>query len=131
MTSGLVARYLSGTPISKMGSFGGRFITPRGSAGRTPGFFTLDLHLGYTLRIGNAVSVSLFGDLFNVTNAQKAVSVDQNWTYADAPSPPDPNECGGPGTGPGTACPEGNPNWGGALTFQDPRTLRLGIRLSW
>jgi outer membrane receptor protein involved in Fe transport len=131
LTSGLVTQYLSGTPISKMGSGGGRFITSRGSAGRTPNLFTLDFHLGYTLPIGKALSVSLFGDLFNVTNAQRAVGVDQVWTYAAAGSTPNPDECGGPGTGKGTDCPAGNPNWGGPVTFQDPRTLRLGIRLSW
>lgn len=137
LTSGLVVQYLSGTPISKKGTlrpnaaFGQRFITPRGSAGRTPDLFTLDLHLGYTLLIGKALSLSFFGDLFNVTNSQEAVTVDQIWTNARAERTEDPNECGGPGTGPGTACPQGNPNWGGPLTFQDPRTLRLGIRLSW
>jgi hypothetical protein len=139
LTSGLVAQYLSGIPISKRGNFplrpffsrGQRFITPRGSAGRTSDLFTLDLHLGYTLRMGNALSVSLFGDLFNVTDSQRAISVDEIWTNARADRTEDPNECGGPGTGPGTACPQGNPNWGGPLTFQDPRTLRLGIRLSW
>jgi hypothetical protein len=81
--------------------------------------------------MGNALSVSLFGDLFNVTDSQRAISVDEIWTNARADRTEDPNECGGPGTGPGTACPQGNPNWGGPLTFQDPRTLRLGIRLSW
>jgi outer membrane receptor protein involved in Fe transport len=139
LTSGLVAQYSSGTPISKRGSFrtrpffsrGLRFITPRGSAGRTPDLFTLDLHLGFTVRIGNAPSVSLFGDLFNVADSQSAVSVDEIWTFARADRTDDPNECGGRGTGPGTACPQGNPNWGEPLTFQDPRTLRLGIRLSW
>jgi hypothetical protein len=138
LTSGLVAQYLSGTPISKRGNFplrqffsrGQRFITPRGSAGRTPDLFTLDLHLGYTLRMGNALSVSLFGDLFNVTDSQRAVSVDEQWTSAQKDRTEDPNECGGPGTGPGTNCPQGNPNWGAPLTFQDPRTLRLGVRLS-
>jgi outer membrane receptor protein involved in Fe transport len=138
LTSGLVAQYLSGTPISKRGTFstrpffsrGLRFITPRGSAGRTPDLFTLDLHLGYTLRIGGPLSVSVFGDLFNVADAQKAVIVDEIWTNARA-NTANPNECGGPGTGPGTSCPLGNPNWGGPVTFQDPRTLRLGIRLSW
>jgi hypothetical protein len=138
LTSGLVAQYLSGIPISKRGNFplrpffsrGQRFITPRGSAGRTPDLFTLDLHLGYTLRMGNALSVSLFGDLFNVTDSQRAVSVDEIWTFARADRTEDPNECGGPGTGPGTVCPQGNPNWGAPLTFQDPRTLRLGVRLS-
>lgn len=138
LTSGLVAQYLSGTPISKLGTFsrrpffsrGQRFITPRGSAGRTPELFRLDLHLGYTLRIGSALSMSVFGDLFNVTDAQRAVSVDEIWTNARADRTADPNECGGPGTGPGTACPQGNPNWGEPVTFQDPRTLRLGVRLS-
>jgi len=73
--------------------------------------------------------VSLFGDLFNLFDAQKAVTVDEIWTFARK-NTSDPNECGGPGTGPGTACPQGNPNWGGPVTFQDPRTLRLGFRLS-
>jgi hypothetical protein len=138
LTSGLVAQYLSGIPISKRGNFplrqffsqGQRFITPRGSAGRTPELFTLDLHLGYTLRMGNALSVSLFGDLFNVTDSQRAVSVDEIWTFARADRTEDPSECGGPGTGPGTNCPQGNPNWGEPLTFQEPRTLRLGVRLN-
>jgi outer membrane receptor protein involved in Fe transport len=139
LTSGLVAQYLSGTPISKRGSFrtrprssrDQRYITPRGSEGRTPDLFTLDLHFGYTLRIGKALSVSLFGDLFNVTDSQRAVAVDEIWTFAQADRTEDPNECGGPGTGEGTACPDGNPYWGAPLAFQDPRTLRLGIRLSW
>ena len=135
LTSGLVAQYLSGTPINKLGTFsrrpflsrGQRYITPRGSAGRTPDLFTLDLHLGYTLQVGRALSVSLFGDLFNVTDSQRAVSVDEIWTNAPKDTTEDPNECGG--TDPD--CPQGNPNWGEPLTFQDPRTLRLGIRLSW
>ena len=130
---------MSGTPISKRGNFtrrpfysgGQRFITPRGSAGRTPVLFTLDLHLGYTLLIGKTLSMRFFGELFNVTNSQEAVTVDQIWTNARAERTEDPNECGGPGSGPGTTCPQGNPNWGRPLTFQDPRTLRLGIRMSW
>ncbi|MEX1246712.1 MAG: TonB-dependent receptor [Thermoanaerobaculia bacterium] len=139
LTSGLVAQYRSGTPIDKKGTLlpfpffgrGQRFITPRGTGGRTPDLFTLDLQLGYTLPIGRNLSLSFFGDLFNVTNSQEAVTVDEVWTYAGAERTEDPKECGGPGTGPGTDCPQGNPNWGGPVTFQDPRTLRVGIRLSW
>jgi hypothetical protein len=125
---------LTGTGTFKTRPFfsqGLRFITPRGSAGRTPNLFTLDFHLGYMLRIGGPLSVNVFGDLFNVADAQRAVAVDEIWTFARADRTVDPNECGGPGTGTGTACPLGNPNWGAPLTFQDPRTLRLGIRLSW
>jgi outer membrane receptor protein involved in Fe transport len=137
LTSGLVAQFFTGTPVSKRGAypgFGGggqRFITRRGSEGRTPDIYTIDLHLAYSIPIGKVLSLSLFGDVFNVTDAQRAVSVDEVWTRAAAEATVDPNECGGPGTGPGTACPRGNPNWGGPLTFQEPRTVRLGTRLSW
>jgi len=138
LTSGFSSRYLSGTPISKLGvfpgtnGFGRRFITPRGSAGRTPDLFTVDFHLAYPIHIGKGgLTAELFADLFNVADSQKATQVDETWTNASAPITTDPNECGGPGTGPGTACPDGNPNWGGPLAFQDPRTLRFGVRLSW
>ncbi|MGH2360153.1 MAG: hypothetical protein ACRDGM_06375 [bacterium] len=43
----------------------------------------------------------------------------------------DPDLCGGPGTGENTACPNGNPDSGKPLEFQELRTIRLGIRLSW
>jgi hypothetical protein len=106
-------------------------ITGRGSEGRTPDIYTIDLHLAYSIPIGKVLSLSLFGDVFNVTNAQRAVTVDEVWTRAAAEVTMDPNECGGPGTGPGTDCPLGNPNWGRPLTFQEPRTVRLGARLTW
>ena len=138
LTSGFSSRYLSGTPISKLGvfpgtnGFGRRLITPRGSAGRTPDLFTFDLHLAYPIHFGKGgLTAEVFADLFNVADSQKATRVDETWTNASAPKTTDPNECGGPGTGPGTACPDGNPNWGGPLAFQDPRTLRFGARLSW
>lgn len=134
LIAGFFTQYLSGTPISKIGYFYGpsRFITPRGSAGRTPAVFTVDLHTEYPIRLQRGgLTVALFADLFNLTNAQKPIVVDQTWTYAAARQTVDPNECGGPGTGPGTSCPDGNPNWGQPVVYQDPRTVRLGARLSW
>ena len=137
LTTGLIAQYYTGTPTSKRGGypgFGGlgqRFITERGSAGRTPDIYTIDLHLSYSIPIGKVLSLSLMGDVFNLTDAQRAVAVDEIWTNAIAATTLDPNECGGPGTGPGTDCAQGNSNWGGALTFQEPRTVRLGARLTW
>jgi len=136
LTTGFFTQYLSGTPISKVGyhEFYGpfRFITPRGSAGRTPAVFTVDLHTEYPIRFAKGhLTVALFADLFNLTNSQKPIAVDQVWTFAAARGTEDPNECGGPGTGPGTSCPDGNPNWDQPLVFQDPRTVRLGARLSW
>lgn len=136
LVTGLFAQYLNGSPISKRGSFPGffgrgqRFITKRGSAGRTPDIYTIDLHLAYALPLGKILGLNLFADVFNVTDSQRA-TVDQIWTLAAAATTTDPNECGGPGTGAGTACPQGNPNWGGPVTFQEPRTVRLGARLTW
>lgn len=56
-------------------------------------------------------------------------AVDQSWTFALGDG--GPNECGGPGSGIGTSCPNGNPNFGQATVYQSPRTLRLGAKLSW
>lgn len=138
LTSGFSSRYLSGTPVSKLGrfpgrgGFGRRYITPRGSAGRTPDLYSLDLHLAYPVNLGKgSLTAELFADVFNVANSQKATQVDETWTFAAAAKTTDPNECGGPGTGPDTTCPDGNPNWGGPLAFQNPRNLRFGVRLTW
>jgi hypothetical protein len=136
LITGLFAQYLSGTPISKIGyhQFYGpfRYIAPRGSAGRTPDLITLDLHTEYPIPLAKRhLTVALFADLFNVTDAQHPIVVDQIWTFAAARTTEDPNECGGPGTGPGTSCPDGNPNWGQPILFQTPRALRIGARLSW
>jgi hypothetical protein len=133
LLGGFFAQYLSGTPISKYGRqfpFGSRFITARGSAGRTPDLFLLDLRAEYPIRLGD-LTISLFADVFNAMDTQKQVFVDETWTLARARTTENPNECGGPGTGPGTDCPDGNPNWGKPILFHEPRTLRIGARLSW
>jgi hypothetical protein len=135
LISGFFAQYVSGTPLSKRGRHefftSLRFITPRGSAGRTPDLFTIDLRTEYPLRLKAGLTVGIFADVFNLTDNQKPIFMDEIWTYARARRTEDPNECGGPGTGVGTDCPAGNPNWGKPLLFHTPRTLRIGARLSW
>jgi len=56
--------------------------------------------------------------------------VDQDWTFNELTVTVDPNECGDPGTGPGTQCPSGNPNFGTPIDFQRPRTFRFGVKIS-
>ena len=107
-----------------------RFITPRGSEGRTPDIWNVDLHLEYPISFGNGMSLRLIADIFNVSDEQNATRVSQTWTFRRAEATEDPNECGGPGTGPGTACPDGNPQWGTPTAYQTPRTYRLGLKLS-
>jgi outer membrane receptor protein involved in Fe transport len=134
LVTGVNAEYYTGTPISKLGAHNvygrrERFVTQRGSAGRTPDIWKIDLHLEYPIKIGG-LSLSVIGDIFNVTDNEKATAVDQEWTFRRAGATTDPNECGGPGTGPGTACPSGNPNFGQASTYQSPRTIRLALKLA-
>ncbi|MFN2386229.1 MAG: carboxypeptidase regulatory-like domain-containing protein [Thermoanaerobaculia bacterium] len=135
LVSGFFAQYLSGTPLSKRGyhAFFGplRFVAPRGSAGRTPDLFTIDLRTEYPFLHKSGLTLSVFADVFNLTDNQKPIFVDEIWTYLGARRTEDPNECGGPGTGPETSCPSGNPNWSKPILFHTPRTLRLGTRLSW
>ncbi len=140
LVTGFYAQYLTGTPISQLGahsSYGRneRFVTPRGDFGRTEDVWNADLHLEYPVAVAG-LELKLIGDVFNVTDEQEAALVDQEWTLADEEAddpatPLDESTCGGPGTGPGTACEAGNPNFGEAMQYQSPRTLRLGVKLSW
>jgi hypothetical protein len=116
LVTGFYAQYLDGTPISQLGSHdlygeNERFVSPRGSFGRTPDIWSIDLSLQYPITIG-AADLRFLVDVFNLTDEQEATVVDQTWTTAS-----DSNE-------------QDNPNFGEPLLFQSPRTIRLGARLS-
>jgi hypothetical protein len=134
LTTGFFAQYLDGTPISKLGAhpiYGAneRFVVPRGSAGRTPDIWNVDLSLQYPIRFGAGNDLKLIVDIFNISDQQEAATVSQTWTNR-RDTVGLLNDCGGPGTGPGTACPEGNPLWGTPTSYQTPRTFRLGAKFS-
>jgi len=134
LTTGFYFQYLDGTPISKLGwhtSYGAdeRFVTQRGTAGRTADVWNLDLHLQYPIHFGSGLDLKLIADVFNVTDQAEATLVDQEWTTAREQQGL-LNDCGGPGTGVGTSCPAGNPLWGTPTQYQSPRTIRLGAKLS-
>lgn len=137
MTAGFFGQYLTGFALTKYGAHetygvGERFVEPRGTAGRSDDLWNVDLHLEYPVQLGNDMRLRLIADVFNVSNEQTPTAIDQDWTFA-APSGVglNPGECGGPGTGQGTTCEEGNPNWGTALAYQKARTIRFGAKLSW
>ncbi len=87
---GATVRYASGSPISATtdptgGStpfLGPIFLLKRGSAGRTPSLQNLDLSLSYDIRDTSKTKLSLFLDVFNVLNSQKAVHVDEQFLAA-------------------------------------------------
>jgi hypothetical protein len=113
--------YVTGTPISKLGSdryYGGgeRFVTQRGSEGRTEDWANMDLHLSYRVPISR-YGLELIVDVFNVFDNQVAVEVDQIWTnYSQRDPDPDAQT---------------NEQWGQPLVYSTPRNVRFGIRFSW
>ena len=73
----------SGTPISALGAddaYGVNegFAKVRGTAGRTPTIWALDLGAQYTFKIWKS-NLGLRLDIFNVTNEQRATAVDQTY----------------------------------------------------
>ncbi len=119
VTLSAAAFYQSGTPLSRIGwwnNYAGPelFITPRGTAGRTPNTYDVDAHLDYALLI-QPVTIHVLVDVFNFVNRQRALTVDQVWALdqADNESPVPTNT-----------------HYGKANTWQQPRTLRLGLRVS-
>ena len=72
------------------------------------------MHLDYGLGIG-PVTVHFLADVFNLLNKQQIAEVDQVWAFDqasnDSPTPT-------------------NTHYGLANTWQQPRTLRLGMRVS-
>jgi hypothetical protein len=101
------------------------FLTRRGAEGRTPDNYEADLHLGYPVRIG-PVTVNLLADVFNLVNAQRPILLDQRYNieeFADADyvcgsnlAAVDERKC--------------NERYGNAFLRQAPRSLRLGVRVS-
>ena len=119
LSVGASGYWRSGTPITRYGysdAYGRYefFLTQRGTEGRTPSNYDMDLHLGYPLKAGPA-TVNLLLDVFNVLNTQRPVLVDQRWGFEEADNAsPTPV----------------NPSYLKAVLRTPPTSVRLGVRLS-
>jgi hypothetical protein len=116
LTVGASALVASGTPLSEYGSAvaggGGwwTFVQPRGTAGRTPATWKLDLRLAYDALTprGSRVRPRLLLDVFNVGNQRRPVTYDQlHYTSPDQSGV--------------------NPNYGAVTQYQAPLSARLGM----
>ncbi|MCP4899269.1 MAG: TonB-dependent receptor [bacterium] len=119
--------YLTGSPLSKLGAhpiygLDERFVTRRGSEGRTEGWMNWDLHVSYPFSLG-AYQLEAIFDVFNIFNEQVAVEVDQRWTVY---GPGD--EADAPG---GDIDTQTNDAWSSPLVNSPPRKIRMGLKLSW
>jgi hypothetical protein len=126
---GLQTYLRQGLPRSKFGFFnslygeGENFATPRGSEGRNPWEFEVNLSLGYAIKFSN-LTVTLFAQGFNLLDRQTTRATDQACTI-DTPSDGQVSSitnCNDP-TG-------GNPDFGKTAWRSNPRQLRLGARVS-
>ena len=112
LTVGLGFDSQSGAPISSNGwnpAYNRAEFpeSPRGSLGRTDTLWRLDLHADYPFRVGDSRSLRLIADVFNLTNAQNVVNVEQRRLVAANIV---------------------NPNFLKPTFYQAPRRVRLGVR---
>jgi hypothetical protein len=105
----------SGTPLSEYGTsaygtFYKTFVRPRGSAGRTPAIWSLDLHASYELPVARdgRVRPRLLLDVFNVGSPRRALLYEQRH-YLD------------------NAQTQVNPNYGAVTRYQPPMSARVGM----
>jgi hypothetical protein len=135
VTLGLNFNLISGRPIEVLGrhpTYGTNetFVLPRGSGGRTPFVSSFDFHVAWQMKIPNG-KLDVYCDIFNMFNQQAPTDVDDQYTFD--PVAPIPN---------GTLAdlkrlrtvtggqPTLNPNYGNATRYQDPLSMRFGIRAS-
>lgn len=107
--------YQSGTPYNKYGSdelYGPNeaFLTPRGSAGRLPGTWKIDIGAQYNIKLAKT-NLGLRLDIFNITNNQVTTDVDE--LYNETNNDPDLKT---------------NPYWGYEVSHQAPRSVRVAVR---
>jgi hypothetical protein len=116
---GLFGIIASGTPINEFGAGPGwswipTFLSPRGSAGRTPHIWNLDLRLAYDLPMKNGASARLQLDLLHMGNPRRVVQVDErHYNTLDTNGEP--------------ATP--NPQYKSPLEYQPPMAARLAIEV--
>src|SRR5437867_510458 len=131
----------AGAPISALGpeiyNFGADdaiFLKPRGSAGRTPTYWNLDLHIDYRLPAWKnpGTQLSIVVDIFNATNRHEAVAVDQDYLYLGMPgfeqwaAPANLDPYGNPRFNPNLPA---SPYFKTPLVYQSPRTMQVGLKL--
>ncbi len=107
------------------------YLSERGAFGRTDGEYEADLHLGYPVELGG-VEVNLLLDVFNLLDRQGETGRDQRYNLVEDYHviDYDTGEALGPIRPGDTARPATNPAFNKASAWQDPRSIRLGVRIT-
>jgi outer membrane receptor for ferrienterochelin and colicin len=127
---GLTAYYRTGTPVSRLGysvaydrwEF---FLSQRGTDGRVPADYEVDLHFGYPLQLG-PVTVNALVDIFDILNAQRPIFLDERYNTSQFDDPA--YICGSqPGSVDQGRC---NTYYKTPLARTLPRSVRFGLRVT-
>jgi hypothetical protein len=107
------------------------YILPRGSGGRTPWTWQLNLRAGTNYKIAKEYALGVTVDLFNVTNNREVLNTDQDYTF-DSVSPIVNGKVADlPSLRTITGAPiTPNTNFRNATAYQLPFSARLGAKLS-
>jgi outer membrane receptor protein involved in Fe transport len=147
---GLSTWYFSGLPENAYGySFAYAnweyFLAPRGSVGRGPADYDMDLHLSYPIKVGKS-RLNVIADIFNVFDRQAIIQFDERYNLpSNGGCAGIPEElCNGDGgllAKPNSTDPVGqlsniqgnapNPDYlKKGISFSGARSIRLGVRFT-
>jgi hypothetical protein len=116
-TPGVFFTWMSGTPINDFGpaTFWWSFISPRGTAGRTPAIWDLNVRLAYDTPWPRVARTRVIMDFLHLGNPRETVLVDQRHYYAEDANGNPTNV---------------NSNYLAPTAYQPPMTARLGLEIS-
>jgi outer membrane receptor protein involved in Fe transport len=140
LNAGISAYWRSGVPITAYGYctaylWWNYTLSDRGAFGTTPTEYEADLHVDYPFKFKGA-QVTLLMDVFDLLNRQGVTGVDMHYDLAETYEVINYSGTSAPGTivpaiKPGDKLhPPTNPAFGQPNRWQAPRSIRLGVRLS-
>jgi outer membrane receptor protein involved in Fe transport len=138
--------YSAGIPVSAQGpeivngyGDGTIFLKPRGSEGRTPDFWNLDLHADWALPWlrGGGRGLSAIIDVFNVTDQHEVLEVDQDYVYQALGDEAayshwfDESNLDSFGNPKFNSSLPASPYFNTPILYQSPRTVQLGLKFTY
>ena len=120
LVAGAFLAFETGTPINELSAgppgMGQSFLVPRGTAGRTPSLWNLDLRLAWDVPRASGPQLRLLADLLHLGNPRRTTRVDEtHYTTLDADGKPETV----------------NPSYREPLSYQPPMAARVGLEVKW
>ena len=107
----------SGVPLSEYANtdVGNKFLSPRGTSGRTPALWDLSARFIYNVPVLNFNNSRLIMDIFHIVSQQKPVDINQ-FHYLSLDENGNPYNI--------------NPSFGKPYRYQQPMSVRLGMEVN-